>query len=323
MINAHSGSFADVACAHARVFRPGSGPDVARYDLEPLRASSVVLCAFERRCDGNWSFEAIGRGCDGRTAKAGEVVDAVRSRPHLPVRKLAVGESFFLQPSMYDDEGDRLTILDEWSCRGGWMWLDATLLLFDREGKKLGEVDYNDRQWPPRKLFGKSGTACITHSGDRTDESGKCGSHAISIGMLSLTRDHPEVFSVLLVISAFSRDLTSAVKPLVLLCDADDTEVARFEPDLNYSATSAQMIDLHRCPGGGWEMTAHGLLGHGRANEYAPIIKDYGVLLKQIIAHQSAAGGKPSTPVAPAPVMNYGAPGLLQPSAFKRGARFD
>jgi len=325
VINAHTGSFEDVTSAHARVFHPAAEkkgqPDVAHYDIEPVRASSVVLCAFDRRSDGEWAFEAIGRGCEGRTAKAGEVVDAVRCRPHLPVRKLSPGESFFLPPSMYDDEGDRLTILDEWSCRGGWMWLDATLLLFDRDGKKLGEVDFNDKRWPAGKMFGKSAPACIEHSGDRKDESGKCGSHAISIKMLQLTRDHPQVFSVLLVISAYSRDLTAAVKPLVMLRDADDAEVARFEPDANYDATSVQMVDLHRCPGGGWEMTAHGLLGHGRANQYEPIIKDYRVLLDQIVDHQKC--GSPKLGAHLGPVMNYGAVGLVPPSSFKKGAPFE
>ena len=30
-------------------------------------------------------------------------------------------------------------------------------------------------------------------------------------------------------------------------------------------------------------MTAHGLLGHGRANQYGAIIKDYNVLLNKLV----------------------------------------
>ena len=307
VINAHSGTFGDVECAHARVFIPQRGPrkggppkevELARYDLEATASQSVVLCAFEKRSDGGWAFEAIGKQCGGRTAKASECVDAVRGRPFRPVPELQQGQSIFLDPALYDDAEDRLYILDEWGCRGGWLWLDATLLLFDKGGRKLGEVDFNDKSWPARN-------PCITHSGDRKDESGKFGSHEIAVQMQKLTQQHSNVFSLLLVISAYTKNLTHAVKPLVVLRDSEQAEIARYAPDTNYNATSIQMVDMHRA-GAGWMLTAHGVLGRGKANAYEPIIKAYKGLLKQIVDQQAAGGSQrvPATLKVP-PAMDY------------------
>lgn len=247
---------------------------MARYNLEQTSMQAVALCAFEKRSDGQWAFEAIGKACGGRTAKSGETVDVARGRPHAPIKDLQRGESVFLSPTLYDDDDDRLHILDEWGCRDGWIWLDATVLVFDKNGKKIGEVDFNDRSWEG---------GVIRHSGDRKDESGKHGSHEISIQMKRLTESHRSAFSLLLVISAYSGDLTDAVKPFVSLSDADRVEIARFSPDTNYRATSIQMVDIHR-HGDGWVLSAHGVLGDGKANEYGPIIERYQDIHKCILA---------------------------------------
>ena len=90
------------------------------------------------------------------------------------------------------------------------------------------------------------------------------------------------------------------MKPLVVLRDAEQAEIARFAPDTNYDATSIQMVDMHRA-GHGWMLTAHGVLGKGKANEYEPIIKDFRPLLKQIVEQQAA---HPEHKTAP-PVMKY------------------
>lgn len=236
-------------------------------------------------------------------------MDVARGRPHAPIKDLQRGESIFLSPTLYDDDDDRLHILDEWGCRDGWIWLDATVLVFDKNGKKIGEVDFNDR-WasriasasprgdphtplpaltcrapgPPLSSFTRSWEGgVIRHSGDRKDESGKHGSHEISIQMKRLTESHRSAFSLLLVISAYSGDLTDAVKPFVSLSDADRVEIARFSPDTNYRATSIQMVDIHR-HGDGWVLSAHGVLGDGKANEYGPIIERYQDIHKCILA---------------------------------------
>merc|ERR1711879_147531 len=106
------------------------------------------------------------------------------------------------------DDDDFFSILDEWGCRGGWLWLDATVLVFSADGKMLGEIDYNDLKWPKNNPI-------ITHSGDRQDESKRHGSHEIKIKMKRLTDEKPNVFSILLVMSAFSQDLTAAAKPFI------------------------------------------------------------------------------------------------------------
>merc|ERR1712125_52841 len=129
--------------------------------------------------------------------------------------------------------------------------------------------------------------------GDRQDEVGQHGSHEIVIKMLCLTRDHPEVYSLLLVISAYTMDLTAAVKPFVSLRDNDTSEIARFAPDTNFHATSIQMVDIHRHDSG-WLLTAHGLLGDGKANEYEPIERTYRTLLPQL----QISGTRP-------PIMDY------------------
>ena len=85
------------------------------------------------------------------------------------------------------------------------MWLDASVILFSKEGKKVGEIDYNDKSW-------KGGV--ITHSGDQQDEKKAHGSHIINIKMKALTERHPEVFSVMLVLSAYTKDLSHVVKLL-------------------------------------------------------------------------------------------------------------
>ena len=146
-INAHKGSFANVTQAYCRVVS-ANGKEMARYNLEQsssqgsslLASQASVICAFEKRSDGQWAFEAIGKACGGRTAKSGETVDAVRGRPHTPIKDLKPGESIFLPPTLYDDDDDQLYILDEWGCRSDWIWLDATVLVFNRDGKNVGEM---------------------------------------------------------------------------------------------------------------------------------------------------------------------------------------
>ena len=57
------------------------------------------------------------------------------------------------------------------------------------------------------------------------------------------------------------------------------------------------MVDLHR-HGGGWVLSAHGLLGGGKANSYDPIIADYQHIHRQIHKHVDAGKGF-------APTFNY------------------
>merc|ERR1712196_564504 len=80
---------------------------------------------------------------------------------------------------MYDDANDTFTIVDEWGCRGSWIWLDASLILFDKSGNKVGEVDYNDKKW---------GGGVITHSGDKQDEKKAHGSSPSSRWAIPTTR---------------------------------------------------------------------------------------------------------------------------------------
>merc|ERR1712125_309656 len=117
--------------------------------------------------------------------------------------------------------------------------------------------------------------------GDRQDEVEQHGSHEIVIKMLRLTKEHPEVYSLLLVISAYTMDLTAAVKPFVSLRDNDTSEIARFAPDTNFHATSIQMVDIHRHEKG-WMLTAHGVLGEGKANQYEPIERVYRQMLPEL-----------------------------------------
>lgn len=279
VINSFNGSFKSVQRAWARVLDASTGREMSRYQLETQGTQAIVICAFNRQDDGQWLFEAVGSGCDGRTAKSGETVDAIRGRPSRPIRELRVGESVPLPSSMYDDSGDVFSILDEWGCRGEWLWLDATVLLFSKTGDALGEIDFDSKEWPSKHK------PIIVHSGDRQDEKQAHGSHEIRIKMKRLTEERPDVFSVLLVMSAYSLNLCAAVKPFVSLRDSDSAELARFEPDSNYDATSLQMIDLHRHQEG-WMMTAHGLLGDGKANEYEPIKNAYKLILQQIVSSE-------------------------------------
>lgn len=275
-INSYNGFFSSVRRAWARVIS-SSGREMARYPLEAQSTQAVILCSFDRLSNNEWSFSALGLGCEGKTAKSGECMDAVCGRPARQIPDLTPGQSIFLPPTMYDDSDDMISILDEWGCRGDWIWLDATLLLFRKDGTRIGEIDFNDRAWPANK----SERPVISHSGDMTDEAKTHGSHEIRIKMQRLTRAHPEVFSLLLVISAYSMDLTCAVKPFVSLRDNEACEIARFEPDTNFHATSIQMVDIHR-HGEGWMLTAHGVLGEGKANEYGPIEKVYRHILPQL-----------------------------------------
>ena len=188
---AFDGYFSGIVKAWARVLDAKSGKEMVRYDLEAQRSSGVVVCAFEK-VGGAWIFEAIGEGCDGRTAKSGETMDAVRGRPFRVIPKLEPGASLVLPAEMYDDDEDVFTIVEqvprieagasalsiwplallretrvrlspdsEWGCRSAWLWLDASLLIFDQTGRKIGEVDYNDQSF-------RGGL--IVHSGDKQDE---------------------------------------------------------------------------------------------------------------------------------------------------------
>jgi len=169
----------------------------------------------------------------------------------------------------------------------------------------IGEIDFNDKSW-------RQDT--ITHSGDQLDEAKAHGSHEIRIQMKRLTEKHKDVYSLLFVLSAYSQDLRMAVKPFISLRDGDDTEVARFEPDANYNATSLMMVDLHRHREG-WVLSAHGVLGMGRANKYGPIINVYKNILDQIVKQGDRKGLE----------IDYSkiGPGSGRPTKWLRGPAFD
>merc|ERR1712087_146431 len=170
------------------------------------------------------------------------------------------GEGFDLPAELYDEADDVLTIEDNWGCDNEWLWLDATVLVFNVSGQNIGEVDYNDRCWR---------NGAITHSGDQQDETRKHGKHVITIRPLKLPAD---AHMLVLVVSAYSKDLAAADKPFIAIKEKSGREICRYLKDVDAlgGKTSLIMCDIQR-NANAWRLTARGIAGHARANQYGEI----------------------------------------------------
>jgi stress response protein SCP2 len=180
----------------------------------------------------------------------------------------------------------QVELRDTWRFVGPCKYLDASVLLFDFEGKYTGTaVDYNN-----------TSTRGIRHSGDVIDHMENKGTHTVKCRMRRLDRN---VGSLVVVLSAFDEaTLDEILSPCVIVSDTSTgVELCRYELDARRSETSGckcvVMCRLHRqTHGGAWQVEAIGRVqAFGDAMDYSPIVLPLERRLKEKKDAQRQFGG--------------------------------
>jgi stress response protein SCP2 len=213
-------------------------------------------------------------------------------------RILLKGDSYSVSPGI-----KQLKMHERWRYDNETIFLDASCLIYDFNGRLVGIVDYSHRTWKAtdaaaykgKDVFGAmhypsrhdSNDFCpVKHSGDVVADG--MGEHTITITVSALP---PFVSSLVFTVSAWTTTLKDVAQPSAHLHDVDaDSELCAYthaERDTG-SNTAVIMCKLQRPkPNGKWQLTSIGHVGLGRADSYGHILEDIQVL--EILRHAAPA----------------------------------
>ena len=171
---------------------------------------------------------------------------------------LLKGESYSAAPDIR-----RVRLEERWRTpRDDFIYLDASCLLFSKDGEHRGTIDYTH-------MTGGHGSA-VRHSGDVCDFDKGIGNHTIDVNLSKLRAN---ISHLVFTISAWTTTLGRVVQPSVHMFDADkrhgQAELCSFEvEDLSRrdldEQTAVLMAVLYRDGGRGWKCTALGDTCAGR-----------------------------------------------------------
>jgi stress response protein SCP2 len=196
---------------------------------------------------------------------------------------LLKGETYSAAPNL-----QKLRLAEKWRFDGSTIFLDASCLVYDFNGKKLGHVDFSNTSWNGSKpsyeqgqgnghgeVNGFHNIGCVRHSGDVIDHAKGMGEHTIDIDVKKLPAN---VMALFFTVSAWTTSLKAVSQPSAHLHDAvSDTEMCRYklEDQDTGAKTAVIMCKLHRSTASDrWQLTSIGHVGYGRAGTYKPIEKD-------------------------------------------------
>ena len=152
-----------------------------------------------------------------------------------------------------------------WHFPGATIFLDASLLCFNVSDSYINgsQIDF---QSPVNGILGEA----AMHSGDQIR--GKQGEHNI---MISLSKMPKVVQSIVLVLSAWTDDLSAISNPFVKLVDTKVPDVPLCEYSLESAGSSQAVImaRITRSVGGGWKVEPIGVTSRGTCRSYAPILE--------------------------------------------------
>jgi ubiquitin-protein ligase len=232
-------------------------------------------------------FKLVGYPCPGKAQLTTMLRESVQNSVHKGYHKagmdfskvhssgvskiLLKGESYSASPALAKV---RMQEVWHWSGSSGTLFLDASALMYDFQGKYQGYVDYSSNVFSDPT---KKGTRSVVHSGDQMDDSKHQGVHTIELNLKQM----PSTSTVYFTMSAWSSaKLVDIKQPYVRLFDVDtDAELCQYEFDKTKEKsfgkkTAIIMCKLHRqAASGSWKVTAIGNIGYGQAGNYKPMLE--------------------------------------------------
>ena len=164
----------------------------------------------------------------------------------------------------------KIKLNDSWRWENDQMFLDASVLCFDFNGKHMSYLNLD---------FSNTQRRGMTHSGDVMDHANCKGKHTVDIDLNRIDR---KIQSLVIVLSAYSEaTMEAAVQPNVAIVDmASGSELCRYELKAKSVALNG-MKNVIMCRiwrpenGAAWRVDAVGAIGEfGDAACYDPIVNN-------------------------------------------------
>eukprot|EP00798_Chlamydomonas_sp_ICE-L_P013697 gene13697-19589_t len=191
---------------------------------------------------------------------------------------LLKGESYSASPTLAV-----INLEERWRWAGGaTLFLDASCLLYNNNGRMLDFVDYSSQN-SSSEVNRRPRVSAVVHSGDCMDHQHSSGLHTIRIKLGWLSDEVHEMFITMS--SWGSASLADIVQPFVKVVDPDqEMELCTYTLDeqpkhtrIAHTCVIMCRIYRNRVDRKRWEVQALGHLCQGRAGNYRPIqqgIKD-------------------------------------------------